>query len=79
MTTFDELAQRYINTWNETDPNARDAWSSSPQRHTRLPTAWSRCGHSGPPSKPNPLRERCRSAGAHPFERPARPARSNAR
>jgi len=30
MTTFDELAQRYINTWNETDPNARDAWSSSP-------------------------------------------------
>src|SRR4051812_49882679 len=25
MTTYDELAQRYIDTWNETDPNARRA------------------------------------------------------
>jgi len=32
MTTFDELAQRYINTWNETDPTARDARNSSRQR-----------------------------------------------
>ena len=23
MTTYDELAQRYIDTWNETDPDAR--------------------------------------------------------
>jgi SnoaL-like protein len=23
MTTYDELAQRYIDTWNETDPSAR--------------------------------------------------------
>jgi hypothetical protein len=25
MTTYDELAQRYIDTWNETDPDARRA------------------------------------------------------
>ena len=25
MTTYDELAQRYIDTWNETDPSARRA------------------------------------------------------
>jgi hypothetical protein len=25
MTTHDELAQRYIDTWNETDPSARRA------------------------------------------------------
>jgi hypothetical protein len=25
MTTFDDLAQRYIDTWNETDPSARRA------------------------------------------------------
>jgi hypothetical protein len=25
MTAYDELAQRYIDTWNETDPNARRA------------------------------------------------------
>ncbi len=25
MTIFDELAQRYIDTWNETDPTARSA------------------------------------------------------
>lgn len=25
MTTYDELAQRYIDSWNETDPNARRA------------------------------------------------------
>ncbi|MFG1934884.1 nuclear transport factor 2 family protein [Mycobacterium sp. NPDC048908] len=25
MTNFDELAQRYIDTWNETDPHARRA------------------------------------------------------
>ena len=25
MTTYDELAQRYIDTWNETDPGARRA------------------------------------------------------
>ena len=25
MTTYDELAHRYINTWNETDPDARRA------------------------------------------------------
>lgn len=37
--TFDDLAQRYVNTWNETDPTAHDARSSSPQRRTRLPTA----------------------------------------
>lgn len=24
MTTFEELAQRYIDTWNETDPTARE-------------------------------------------------------
>jgi hypothetical protein len=25
MTTYDEMAQRYIDTWNETDPSARRA------------------------------------------------------
>jgi hypothetical protein len=25
MTTYDELAQRYVDTWNETDPDARRA------------------------------------------------------
>lgn len=25
MTTYDELARRYIDTWNETDPSARSA------------------------------------------------------
>jgi hypothetical protein len=25
MTTYDEIAQRYIDTWNETDPSARRA------------------------------------------------------
>jgi hypothetical protein len=25
MTSYDELAQRYIDTWNETEPNARQA------------------------------------------------------
>ena len=40
MTTYDDLAQRYIDTWNETDPSAlAPPWTSSTPR---TPATWTR-------------------------------------